>query len=117
MTYAVYIDHPDGLGDYEFVPGDKYGEDVVSRKLGMKVDFICNSYGKISKGDVYRIYFDNPEDVTAFILKCEYPIINNEKIEAYNNRKNKRTRGSFYYEFGCLCQVQIGLSKCDCWLC
>lgn len=85
--YSVFIDHPGSLGSYDFLPGDKTGEDVVSRKFGVKVKFICNSAARISAGDIYEIPFDNPEDVTAFILKCEYNLIDKDKIRDYQNRK------------------------------
>jgi len=67
--YSIFIDHPAGMGDYEFLPGEKYGADVVSRKIGTKAIFVCNSVAKISKGDIYEVTFDNPEDVTAFFIK------------------------------------------------
>lgn len=85
--YPVYIDHPDSLESYVFHPGDATGEDVVARKLGLKATFVCNAYAKISKGDIYEILLDNPEDVTAFILRCDYDLISPDKIREYRNRK------------------------------
>lgn len=87
MTYLIYIDHPGGFNDYEYLPGDIDGDDVVSRKLGIKVKFICNSYAKISKGDIYEVPFKNLEDVTVFILKCDYNLVDRDKVEKYKNRK------------------------------
>lgn len=82
----VYIDHPDTLESYIFRSGEKYGDDVVSRKIGVKVEFICNSLGGISKGDVYRIPFETAEDATMFMLKGEYKIIPNSIVEEYKLR-------------------------------
>jgi hypothetical protein len=87
MTYSVYIDHPDSIDSYEFLPGEKYGEDVVSRKIGVRVNFVCNSLAKMSKGDIYEVPFDNPEDVTAFVLKYDFELIDKDNIEKYRNRK------------------------------
>jgi hypothetical protein len=81
--YPVYIDHPHGLDDYTFLPGEKTGDDVVSRKLGLRVKFVCNSHAKISCGDIYEILFDNEEDALAFILRCEYSLIDKSKIKEY----------------------------------
>lgn len=82
----IYIDHPAGLYDYEFLPGEKTGTDVVSRKLGHKATFICNSYAKISTGDIYEIDI-NEEDMIIFLLKHQYKLIPNSVVEQYKNRK------------------------------
>jgi len=87
MAYSVFIDFPDDLNSYEFFPGEKYGADVVSRLLGIKVEFVCNHYARISDGDIYEVPFENLEDVTAFILKCKYNLVHRDKIEEYKNRK------------------------------
>ena len=83
MPYSVYIDvveHP------PFQPGDKDVEVLMSRVLGINVKFICNSYARISKGDIYEIPFENSEDVTVFVLKCEYDLVDRDKVEQYKNR-------------------------------
>ena len=87
--YTIYIDHPATLDSYHFIPGDKTGEDVVSRILGMKATFVCNTFAKISKGDVYEIQFENHEDATAFILKSECKLVDKNKVEEYQ-RSRKR---------------------------
>lgn len=86
MKYPVYIDYPDDQGSYDFLPGERYGDDVVSRKLGTKATFVCNALAKISKGDAYEILLDSPEDVSAFILKCEYALIGKDKIQQYRRK-------------------------------
>ena len=92
MTHSIYIDHPDGLGSYPFWPVDKTGADVVARKLGFPVKFVCNAYAKISDGDVYEVFLENPEDATAFVLKGkyrEYKLVDKEKVEKYRSMYRK----------------------------
>lgn len=86
MTYSIYIDYPSGRDSYEFITGEKYGSDVVSRKLGLSVKFVCNSIAKLSAGDVYEIVFEQEEDMTAFILKSKYTILDRHKIEEYKKQ-------------------------------
>ena len=95
MTYSIYIDHPDDLGSYTFLPADKTGSDVVSRKLGIKVNFVCNSFARLSRGDVYEVPFENEMDATAFVLRGEYIILDKTRIEAY--KKKKDPTGSLFY--------------------
>jgi hypothetical protein len=98
MTYSVYIDHPDHIDAYDFCSNEYHINHVVSRKLGVKVEFVCNSYAKISNGDVFEVFFDNPEDATAFVLKCNYAIIDKHKVEQYKNKDKKRDlQGSPYF--------------------
>ena len=85
--YSLFIDHSAALGAYKFQPGDKTGEDVVSRILGIKATFVCNSYGNISKGDVYELHFDNAEDAVVFALKSQFVFVERYKIDSYRNRK------------------------------
>jgi hypothetical protein len=87
MTYTIYIDHPNSIDSYKFFPGERCGDDVVSRELGIKSTFVCNSYARISKGDIYEILFNTPEDATAFVLKCEYDLVDKDKIEKLRNSK------------------------------
>lgn len=89
MTYSVFIDHPDGLGDYEYLSGEHTGEDIVSRKVGIRVKFVCNSAASISKGDIYEVPFELPEDVTAFVLKNTYPLIDPILITQYRRSRNR----------------------------
>ncbi len=86
MKHYLFIDHPAGLEDYEFLSGEHSGADVVSRKLGIGVKFVCNSYAKMSKGDIYEVPFDRAEDVTAFLLKNRYELIPSDKIEKYRQK-------------------------------
>lgn len=90
MSYSVYIDHPDDLGAYTFLPGELRGDDVVSRVVGIRVTFICNALAKISKGDLYEVPFDNPEDAMAFILRCKFNLVDRETVEQYKNSQRKR---------------------------
>lgn len=85
MTYSVYIDYP--YDDYTYLPGEKKGDDVVSRKTGARVKFVCNPIAKISKGDVYEVFLDSPEDATSFILSCEYKLISEDAIKRYRQKK------------------------------
>jgi hypothetical protein len=89
MAYSVYIDvdkHP------PFISGDEYGTDIITRQFGIKVYFICNSLAKISKGDIYEVPFENPEDAIVFILKNPYSTIDKNKVEKYKE-ESKRKRG------------------------
>jgi hypothetical protein len=88
--YSVYIDHPYNWADYKIYPGAKTGSELVSLKFGVNAEFICNSYGNKSKGDVYQLLFDDSEDVTAFLLKCEYKIIPNSIVEKFKSEHRKR---------------------------
>jgi hypothetical protein len=98
MTHSVYIDYPDHPGSYDFREDEHYGADVVSRKLGTKAVFVCNAYAKISNGDIYEVLFEDPEDATAFVLKCEYDLIDKSKIDEYRNKDKKRDlQGSPYF--------------------
>lgn len=83
MKHTIYIDHPDDPGAYDCLPGEMTGDAVVSRKLGVKAKFVCNSYAKISKGDVYGIVFSNAEDATAFVLGCKLPLVDSIKVNRY----------------------------------
>ena len=91
MTYSIYIDvlkHP------PFQHGDKNVDDLMSRVLGINAKFICNSYARISNGDIYELSFENIEDATAFVLKNEYDLVDKEKVEYY---KKKGCKQPFYY--------------------
>jgi hypothetical protein len=98
MTHFVYIDYPDSPGSYDFRTGEHYSDDVVSRKIGTKAKFVCNACAKISKGDIYELWFDDPADATVFVLKCEYELIDKSTIEKYRSIDKKRDlQGSLYF--------------------
>jgi len=80
--FPVYIDHVHTT-DEKFLSGEKFGEDIVSRMIGIKVKFICNAFARISKGDIYEVPFDNEEDATAFVLKNKYRLIPKETIDEF----------------------------------
>lgn len=86
MTVSVYIDHPAYLGAYKYLPGEKTANEVVSRILGVRAKFLCNSIAQISKGDVYELLFDSHEDATIFVLKTKYTILNKTIVEEYKKR-------------------------------
>lgn len=87
--YSLFIDHPDALFSYKFLPGEKTGEDVVTRVLGIKATFVCNAFAKISKGDIYELHFDSAEDAIVFALKSQFPFVDKDKIDSYRKLRQK----------------------------
>jgi hypothetical protein len=86
MKNSIYIDYPDTLNSYVFRPGDKTGTDVVTRLLGVKVQFVCNSYAKLSRGDIYEVPIKDPEEATMLVLKHGLILLDNDTIENYKNK-------------------------------
>lgn len=87
--YSLFIDHPDEIGAYGFLAGEKTAEEVVTRRLGVKAVFVCNAFAKISKGDIFELLFDSDEDATAFVIKAPFGFIDKDKIDKYRKSRQK----------------------------
>lgn len=93
MKHTLYIDHPDHFGAYNYLPGEKDCDTVVSRTVGYPAKFICNAFARASQGDVYQITFDSAEDATAFALKSPFPLVDAASVQKYVERKSRFISG------------------------
>jgi regulatory protein YycH of two-component signal transduction system YycFG len=83
----IYIDVPDGI-----VTGYQYDWELhkncaealrMQEGINASVRFICNRGGGISKGDVYELTFNTPEDLTLYLLKNKFEIIADDLVIRY----------------------------------
>jgi hypothetical protein len=84
---TVYVDVPSNLYtgyQYNFKLHKDCSE-VLRMQEGIdgKVKFVCNSAGGFSDGDVYELTFETPEDVTLYLVKNKFELIDKEIVDAH----------------------------------
>ena len=83
----IYVDVPAGiLTGYQY--NFKLHKDCqeilrIQEDINGEVKFVCNSAGGFSKGDVYSITFETPEDLTYYLVKNKFELIDKEIVAAY----------------------------------
>jgi hypothetical protein len=82
MSYVFYVDVPNTY-QYDYVPGDMTGPDVLTRELGVQITFICNSVAKISEGDVHAVTVESEKDELFFLLKSGFKKMDTQVVETY----------------------------------
>lgn len=55
----------------------------IQEGINGTVKFVCNSGGGFSRGDVYELAFDTPEDVTLYLVKNKFELIEVDKVDRY----------------------------------
>lgn len=98
MINEIYIDVPSDY-PYDFnLCSEVNGCLRMQERIPGQVQFICNSLGKISNGDVYKIAFDRPlseGDKLFFLIKHGFNIIDSAIVEEFMLNKK---RGIKFYE-------------------
>jgi phosphorylcholine metabolism protein LicD len=56
---------------------------VLSIEHGAYIEFICNSWAKISEGDVYKVKVNSVKDELFFLLKTGFKKIKTEVVNEY----------------------------------
>jgi hypothetical protein len=83
----IYIDVPSN-----FYTGYKYdwrlsrkAEEVlrIQEEIAGDVKFVCNNVTGISNGDVYALTFETPEDLTYYLVKNKFDLIDKDKVDRY----------------------------------
>lgn len=76
--------------DYDFSVHKTVESSLMFDIKAQDVKFICNSYARVSSGDLYEITLFEEDDIISFILRTEFiPARNIDEIEKYRS-KNKR---------------------------
>ena len=68
--------------EYDWSLGGKYGHNVLSRMIGKKVTFICNTE-TYKYGDTYAIDIEDDEDIIMFRLKYGFDEVQTDIVENY----------------------------------
>ena len=94
VKHRFYVDL---AGDYQYNwdSPDDTSTMVLSREFGYEFRFVCNSYAKISKGDVYQVVVDSPKDELFFFIKTGFEKIDSKIVEEYISLRHR----SKYDEF------------------
>ena len=85
MTNAIYIDVPaDGTYQYDWSLGPN-AHTVVRKQenINGSVKFICNRIAKMSNGDIYELIFNDPRELTVFLLKSKFKLVNSNIVQKY----------------------------------
>jgi hypothetical protein len=78
-----YIDVPN-FYPYDFTVASSSSESLQMHTGAKRIRFICNSLGKLSKGDLYQVELDKDDDVISFVLRTGFkPVQDEERINQY----------------------------------
>ena len=79
---------------YRFDSGAKRADDVLSRDFNLPVHFVTNEGSKFDHpaNDVYRVEFPNEQDLTFFLLKYNFVLLDNKLVDDYIQYGVKRKR-------------------------
>lgn len=85
--HTIYIDVPNSF-NYDWTKG-KHVNAVLENMFNVpKVEFITNSYGKITTGDCYRVTLKTEEDTLFFLIKSGFTVVDERKISKYITKMN-----------------------------
>jgi hypothetical protein len=67
----------------------KSATDVLRIETGALIEFICNSYAKISEGDVYQVGVATEKDELFFLLKTGFSKMKTEVVHNYLDLRHR----------------------------
>ena len=84
---TIYIDVPSNLFtgyQYNWTLSKKAEEVLqMQENIDAVVKFVCNNIYKVSDGDVYSLTFSTPEDVTLYLVKNKFALVDEDKVIRY----------------------------------
>lgn len=92
--HVFYIDVPIEF-DYRFdrFVGDYLtGADVLAKDFGVKIKFICNPGGGISRGDAHSVEVENEQEEVFFLLKTGFTKLDKHVVKEYFATKFKQRK-------------------------
>ena len=90
--HSFYVDVPHGY-DYKWDgKNTPTCSEALTREYGIPIEFVVNSFAKISKGDAHRVTVDNEGDELLFLLRTGFEKLETQKLKNYEAAKAARKR-------------------------